>query len=370
MAQSFSAALRRAARRMRSAKLTKATRSAQKAMAGQLVRAALAPLTAMTPKTKRPRKRAAPKAGQSLGAALARLLVPGAIPAPAAKGLPRIPKGAQYLTRNHRHTAGSRDYRLYIPGRPVKGLILMLHGCGQTPDDFAIGTHMNTLAERHGLAIAYPGQTTGHNKAACWNWFKPGHQARGSGEPAILASLARKLAGEFGLKRDAVFVAGLSAGGAMAVILSQVYPDVFAAAGVHSGLARGAAKGVVSAMSAMRKGSGSAAPGSAVAANPMRWIVFQGDSDSTVHPSNAAQIVTQALGPTATPDKTTTRSLRGRGYVRSDFADGDGRVRLELWMLQGGGHAWSGGREAGTYTDSRGPDASAQMVRFFLAKPV
>lgn len=154
----------------------------------------------------------------------------------------------------------------------------------------------------------------------------------------------------------------------MAVILAQVYPDVFAAAGVISGLARGAAKGVVSAMSVMRKGGGLAAPGSAGAANPMRWIVFQGDSDSTVHPSNAALIVTQALGPTAMPGRTTTRSLRGRGYVRSDFAAEDGRVRLELWMLQGGGHAWSGGRAAGSYTDSRGPDASAQMVRFFLTK--
>lgn len=368
MALTFAAALRRATRMMRPVKLTKATRSVQKAMAGQMVKAALAPLTAMTPKTTKPRRLAVPKVGRALGAVLAQLLLPGAKQAPAGKVTPRIPKGAKYLARNHRNAAGSRGYRLYIPASPAKGLILMLHGCSQTPDDFANGTHMNALGERHGLVIAYPGQTAGHNQAACWNWFKPGHQTRGSGEPAILASLARKLAGEFGLKHDAVFVAGLSAGGAMAAILAEVYPDVFAAAGVHSGLARGAAKDVVSAMSAMRKGGKSAAPGSAGSANPMRWIIFQGDNDSTVHPSNAAQIVAQALGGNATPNRISARSVRGRGYVRSDFAAADGAVLLELWMLQGGGHAWSGGRAAGSYTDTSGPDASAQMVRFFLAK--
>jgi len=245
----------------------------------------------------------------------------------------------------------------------------MLHGCSQTPDDFALGTHMNAMAEKHGFVIAYPAQTGWHNAGSCWNWFRPGHQVRGAGEPAILASLTRKLMKEYGLGRDATFVAGLSAGGAMAAILADVYPDVFSAAGVHSGLARGAASSVVSAMSAMRSGGEAEgrAPAVATRSEPVRRIIFQGDADGTVHPSNAAMIVAAAMGSDAVPTKTGNRSVRGRGYARSDFAGPDGAVLLELWMLEGAGHAWSGGRAAGSYTDKNGPNASAQMIRFFMA---
>ena len=246
----------------------------------------------------------------------------------------------------------------------------MLHGCNQTPDDFAAGTHMNALADKHGLAIAYPAQTGGHNAASCWNWFNPGNQMRGAGEPAILAALTRKLMKEFGLGRDAAFVAGLSAGGAMAAILADVYPDVFSAAGIHSGLARGAAGDVVSAMSAMRSGGTSDRNTGAIAApsHAVRRIIFHGDTDSTVHGSNASMIVAAAMGGNAAPAKVIKRSVRGRGYTRSHFTGSDGAVLLELWMLEGAGHAWSGGRVTGSYTDSKGPDASAQMIRFFLAK--
>lgn len=156
----------------------------------------------------------------------------------------------------------------------------------------------------------------------------------------------------------------------MAAILADVYPDVFSAAGVHSGLARGAAGDLRSAILAMRHGG--AACSTAVDAsghsNLVRRIVFQGDADRTVHPSNAAMIVAAAVGRDATPARTSKRSVRGRGYARSDFAGPDGRVLLELWMLDGAGHAWSGGRPTGSYTDNSGPDASAQMVRFFLAQ--
>lgn len=173
---------------------------------------------------------------------------------------------------------------------------------------------------------------------------------------------------DFGLDRGSVFVAGLSAGEAMAAILADVYPDVFSAAGVHSGLARGAAHDLHSAILALRSGGASRAmavddPG---LSHRVRRIVFQGEADSTVHPSNAAMIVAAAVGWDAAPVRTSTRSVRGRGYLRSDFAGPDGRVLLEFWMLNGAGHAWSGGRPAGSYTDSTGPDASAQMVRFFL----
>lgn len=366
-------------RMMRPAEMTKATRSFQKAMTGFMVETALAPLADARPKASKPRKAAAPETGRKLGTVITQLqaaqsLMSGGMAGSTGREVsPHVPNGAHYLTRRHLSAAGSRNYKIYLPAsqptRP-KGLILMLHGCSQTPDDFAIGTRINALAEKQGFAIAYPAQTRGHNGASCWNWFKPGHQSRGAGEPAILASLTRKLMREFGLDRDAVFVAGLSAGGAMAAILADVYPDVFSAAGIHSGLPRGSARDVITAMSAMRNGGvpGVVAPAIAkMRVLPVRRIVFQGEADTTVHPSNAAMIVAAAMGSDAVPTKIGKRTVRGRGYARSDFSGSDGAVMLELWMIEGSGHAWSGGHAAGSYTDSKGPDASVQMIRFFLA---
>ncbi len=383
MPKTFSAALRRAVRLMHPAKVKKATLSAQKAMAGIVVK--LAGAKAKPVRFKQPTP-ALPKGGRSLGVVLEQLRAAQAfLPAaqaflPAARAgsntskvSPRIPTGAQYLSRNHRNAAGSRGYKLYLPisSASPKGLILMLHGCNQTPDDFAVGTHMNALAEKHGLAIAYPAQTRRHNAASCWNWFNPANQARGAGEPEMLAALARKLMQEFRLDRNSVFVAGLSAGGAMAAILADLYPDVFSAAGIHSGLARGAASDVLSAITAMRSGrpSGGNTPHATAHPDPVRRIVFHGEADATAHRSNASFIVRAALGDHASPTKVNKRSVLGRGYTRSEFAAADGTGLLELWMVEGAGHAWSGGRAKGSYTDPKGPDASLQMVRFFLAKP-
>ena len=361
MPRTLAAVLRRANRLMRP------TKTAQKAMTGFMVKSALAMVKPMGSK---PAKPAVSKVGQSLGAVLKQFRAARGGTTPAQIS-PSIPKEAQYLNRTHRSPAGTRGYRLYLPAstpRP-KGLIVMLHGCDQTPDDFAVGTHMNALAETHGLAIAYPAQTSRYNAASCWNWFKPADQMRGAGEPEILASLARKLTREFGLDRTCVFVAGLSAGGAMAAILADIYPEVFSAAGIHSGLTRGAARDMLSAMTAMRTGrsSGDIAPAVALASAPVRRILFQGDADTTVHPANAALIVGAALGDHGQPTKVRKGSVRGRAYTRRDFVGADGKVVLELWMLEGAGHAWSGGRVKGSYTDPKGPDASAQMVRFFLA---
>lgn len=370
MTRTLTTTLRRARKLMHPAKRLKAGRSLQKAMTGLIGKTALAPMSVLAGN---PKKAAAAKGGRTLGLVLTQLrvakkLLPGASAKPMNPCEPRVPVGARFLTRSHRSAAGSRAYRLYLPTSAPVGLILMLHGCNQTPEDFALGTHMNAVAERHGLAVAYPAQTGGHNATTCWNWFKPAKQARGGGEPAILASLARKLTRGFGLNRDSGFVAGLSAGGAMAAILVDVYPDVFSAAGVHSGLARGSARNVPSAMSAMRSGgtAGDASP--AKTSHPVRRIVFHGDADGTVHPSNAAQFVAAAMGNNAVAARVTTRAVKGRGYARSDFVGADGKVALELWMLDGAGHAWSGGRAAGSYTERAGPDASAQMVRFFLTK--
>jgi poly(hydroxyalkanoate) depolymerase family esterase len=223
---------------------------------------------------------------------------------------------------------------------------------------------MNDLAETHRLIVAYPSQTRVENPAACWNWFRPGDQNRERGEPAILAGLAESVAVEYGVPPGRVFVAGLSAGGAMAAVLGATWPDLFAAIGVHSGLAHGSASDVVSAFAAMRgeiatpRGpSGSGAPD---------VIVFHGSADRTVHPSNARHVAGAADRPA---HRESGVSPGGRRYDRLVTDATDGNPRVECWMVDGAGHAWSGGRPEGSYTDATGPDASAEMVRFFLDLP-
>jgi poly(hydroxyalkanoate) depolymerase family esterase len=280
-------------------------------------------------------------------------LAPKGAPAPA----PHVPEGAAFVTRSFACAAGVRDYRLYVPSPgpgPLRGLVVMLHGCRQNPDDFATGTGMNALAEEHRLIVAYPGQTSAHNLHGCWNWFRPGDQRRGAGEPAIIAGMARELAAEFGVDTDRVFAAGLSAGGAMAAVLAESYPDVFAAVGVHSGLPAGSANDVVSALAAMR--GEAPLPSRGAAAEGPRLIVFHGAADATVRPVNAERML-EAGG------REERGSAGGRRFVRRVLRGG----RAELWMIEGAGHAWSGGRAPGSYTDPAGPDASAEMVRFFLA---
>lgn len=369
MARRSPAALRRAIRLIRPVKVTRAARSLHRAMTGLMFASALAPLALFAPETG-PR---GPKTGRTSASAVRKSgRKSGASGKDGRDGPPRAPAGARSLARTHRCAAGSRSYKLYLPASRLDhpdGLIVMLHGCNQTPDDFAIGTHMNALAEKHGLAVAYPEQSRQRNAAGCWNWFQPANQVRDTGEPAILAALTRKLMREFRLGRDSVFLAGLSSGGAMAAILADVYPDVFSAAGVHSGLARGAATGPMSALSAMQSGAtGTAAFARPPPERPVRWIIFQGTEDGTVHPSNAAVILAAVVGEDTVPTRTRKGAVGGRDYVRRDYAGPDGAISVETWMIENAGHAWSGGRAGGSYTDTKGPDASAQMVRFFLAK--
>ncbi len=284
---------------------------------------------------------------------------------------PPVPKGARYETRAYSCPAGARDYRLYVPAaRPdgPQGLVLMLHGCTQNPDDFARGTAMNAQAERHGLILAYPAQTQAENPSACWNWFRPGDQRRGAGEPAILAGLAGDLVSEFRVKHSHVFVAGLSAGGAMAAVMGETYPELFAAVGVHSGLPYGSASDVVSAFAVMRGEANGAghADRRRGKSRMNRTIVFQGTADATVNSSNAARIIegTSAMG--GSELRREGRVPGGRGYMRTVTLAPDGKPLTELWMVEGAGHAWSGGSASGSFTDPTGPDASAEMVRFFL----
>jgi poly(hydroxyalkanoate) depolymerase family esterase len=310
---------------------------------------------------------------RTLAAGRRRLGLESGTPPLRAPDLP-MPQGAQFHDLHFVCSAGARRYRLYVPasaGDGIDGLIVMLHGCTQSPEDFAAGTEMNRLAERHRLLVAYPAQTGGDNTMSCWNWFRPEDQRRGVGEPAIIAGMAQAVRDQYAVPRDRVFVAGLSAGGAMAAILGEAYPDVFAAVGVHSGLARGSANDVMSAFAAMRGQTVVAGPpggGEAEFGTQPRLIVFHGDADATVHPSNARRIVASRRGrPDATRHSVHPGEAGGHGYARMVAERQDGTPELECWIVEGAGHAWMGGHASGSYTDARGPNASEEMVRFFLA---
>jgi poly(hydroxyalkanoate) depolymerase family esterase len=275
-----------------------------------------------------------------------------------------VPEGARFDEFTHRGAVGTLGYRLYVPSRSdgrALPLVVMLHGCTQSPEDFAAGTRMNELAEQEGFLVAYPRQTQGANAQKCWNWFDAAGQLRDRGEPALIAGLTRDVMRDFAVDPGRVYVAGLSAGGAAAAILAQCYPDLYAAAGVHSGLAAGAAHDLPSAFQAMR-GGGPAPRGRAVPT-----IVFHGDADHTVHPSNGDRVIAQARGGQGlTAETTRGRSDGGLAFTRTVERDAAERPMAEHWLVQGAGHAWSGGSAAGSYTEPRGPDASREMLRFFL----
>jgi poly(hydroxyalkanoate) depolymerase family esterase len=284
---------------------------------------------------------------------------------------PPLPDGARFDQRVFSNEAGSRAYKLYTPGAHTEGplpLVLMLHGCTQSPDDFAAGTRMNELAEEHGFFVAYPAQTKAANASKCWNWFSKTDQQRDLGEPSLIAGITREVMQSFPVDPGRVYVAGLSAGGAAAAIMGSAYPDLYAAVAVHSGLACGAAHDMASAFKAMRQGGKSIQrPARRPQARIVPTIVFHGDRDKTVSPINADQVIAQS-GSACDLHTSVSRSASRDGirYTRTSYADANGRSLLEKWELHGMGHAWSGGSTAGTYTEPRGPDASREIVRFFL----
>jgi poly(hydroxyalkanoate) depolymerase family esterase len=285
------------------------------------------------------------------------------------------PDGAQFLSRSYACAAGTRSYKLYIPQRHHhagrRPLLVMLHGGTQGPDDFAAGTRMNALAEEHGFLVAYPSQCKSANPSLCWNWFRPEDQMRGAGEPSIIAGITNEIVAAYDIDPQRVFVAGLSAGGAMAGVMGATYPEVYAAVGVHSGLPYRSATDIASAFAAMRGDPGlprrqrktRAASDHALR---VRTIVFHGDADHIVDPSNAAKIVeAQAKGGDSV-ERVKARSSASRTYTRAVTRDKAGTAVVEHWLIHGSGHAWSGGSADGTYTDPHGPDASRAMLRFFL----
>jgi poly(hydroxyalkanoate) depolymerase family esterase len=276
------------------------------------------------------------------------------------------PTGARFDEKSFVNAAGARAYKLYVPssysGMPLP-LVVMLHGCNQSPDDFAAGTRMNDLAESHNLLVAYPSQSSSANSSRCWNWFNVADQKRDRGEPSIIAGITRQIMRDYAVDPTRVYVAGLSAGGAAAAVLGATYPDLYAAIGVHSGLACGAARDAASAFAAMRQGALHLTGSS----RPIPTIVFHGDRDKVVDRINGDQVIAQFKASAEKPETAVRgRSEGGIAYTKSEEIDSDGRVTQEYWVLHEAGHAWSGGSPTGSYTDPRGPDASVEMVRFFL----
>jgi poly(hydroxyalkanoate) depolymerase family esterase len=280
-----------------------------------------------------------------------------------------VPEGARFIKGTFSNAAGSRTYKLFIPsryqGQPLP-LVVMLHGCTQSPDDFAAGTRMNFLAEEQNCFVVYPEQPSGANQAKCWNWFRTSDQQRGGGEPSLIAGITRQIMRDYSIEPKRVYVVGLSAGGAAAAIMGATHADLYAAVGIHSGLACGAASDLPSAFVAMRQGGGSEAI--ADGRPPVPTIVFHGDRDTTVHPNNGERILqqsTKAMRPTSKVVR--GRVPDGHAYTCTILTDAGGGAISEHWNIHGAGHAWSGGSPVGSYTDSRGPDATREMLRFFLA---
>ncbi len=295
------------------------------------------------------------------------------------EGGPRAPARARVPRPAGRSGAapGRRDAVVHVPPgldpATAAPLVLMLHGCTQDAAGFAAATRMDEVADRHGFVVVYPEQTARENQQRCWNWFAPGHQGRDAGEPASLAALVRELPGPAAaqrIDRERVFVAGLSAGGAMAAVLGATHPDLFAGVAVHSGLAYRSAENVGSAFAAMSRG----ARGAAVERErPLPTIVVHGDADRTVNPVNAEHVLAQAMDADGRfdlrrPGSASREDPNGqRAATTARWTDSEDRVVYERVIVEGMGHAWAGGAAGFAHTDPRGPDAAERIWRFFAA---
>jgi poly(hydroxyalkanoate) depolymerase family esterase len=302
----------------------------------------------------------------------------------------RAKRSGRWLSAMYRGPAGARAYFIYIPPGIRRNsrvpMLVALHGCTQSAADFAVTTRFNDLADRHGFVVVYPEQTTWSHQHRCWHWYESAHQRRGSGEPAIIAGITEEVIAATGRLRidpARVYVTGLSAGGGMALVLAATYPELFAAVGVHSAPAYRSAAGSRDALVAMA--GHTVVPPPVIADGALRpmppTIMFQGSADSTVRGGNGQRIADQWLAfaqlhltdpkdpERITRSRTTSgRAPAGRSYTTTRWYTARGRIMLELWQIDGLGHAWSGGAKGGSYSDPRGPRASTAMWRFFSGR--
>jgi len=282
--------------------------------------------------------------------------------------VPPVPADQNFNEHSFTNQAGTRAYKLYTPGcyrGQALPLVIMLHGCTQSPDDFAAGTGMNELAEAEGFFVAYPAQPASANAQRCWNWFNTKDQLRDAGEPSLIAGITRQIMQDRAVIPGQVYAAGLSAGGAAAAIMGERYPDLYAAIGVHSGLACGAANSMASAFAAMQRGGARPVTASPEGGVVIPTIVFHGDKDKTVNVINGAQVIAQSQASAQLTTVTTEGEAGGMRFTRTVQSNERGQPLLENWVLHGAGHAWSGGSQAGSFTNPKGPNASREMLRFF-----
>jgi poly(hydroxyalkanoate) depolymerase family esterase len=267
---------------------------------------------------------------------------------------------------------GGRSYAVYVPATPGESpLVVALHGCWQTPDDFAAGTRLNDAAERRGLVVLYPAQGRRDNAYRCWNWFDPADQTAAGGEAGEILAMARHVQEARGMKDRRLVVLGFSAGGYMAVNLACVAPQSVAGIGVMAGGPYRCGVGAAGAMQCMRGRTGDPAASAdqclavgGVRALPIRASLWQGGADSVVNVANLAALETmlaRALGTAAAQTESTD------GIVHSVHRDRRGVPRLETWLVPAMGHAWSGGDPRGTHTFPEGPPATDRMLDFLLA---
>jgi poly(hydroxyalkanoate) depolymerase family esterase len=279
-----------------------------------------------------------------------------------------------------------RDYFLYIPAtvgrRDRVPLVVMLHGCSQDAQTFAQGSRMNELADEHRFLVLYPQQSLRANAWRCWNWFEP-RTADGAGEAAAIAALVHEIARRYPVDGSRVYVVGISAGGAMTAILALCYGALFAACAIVAGMMYRAADSALAGARAMRNGApvspeSMADEAASRLSRKMRFVpalVIHGTQDSVVHPRNAEQTVRQfrrfaeLLGTPPEPltDAEEQRiSSEGRSYRQRDYGRG-GQPLLRSILIEGLGHAWSGGDERFQFNDSAQPDAS-RLIWDFLSK--
>jgi poly(hydroxyalkanoate) depolymerase family esterase len=286
-------------------------------------------------------------------------------------------------------SAGTLSYETYVPASYKQGsqmpLIVALHGCTQTADNFRTQTRFDDLAASKGFIVVYPEQSKANNNLTCWNWFQQADMQRGSGEPSLIAGITKTVQAKYGVDPNKVYVGGLSAGGAMAAVMGATYPDIYAAIGVGSGCEYSAGAPCAGYQSADPEQAGkSAHQAMGTNARVLPFIVFQGDQDTTVPPVNAQQAVRagQVMAdladdgdengsiPTGAAKVVNGQAPGGESYTVSFYNDGTGKELAQYWLVHGMGHAWSGGDASQQFSDPKGPDESLAMYDFFMDHPM
>jgi len=296
------------------------------------------------------------------------------VPRHVGRAYARRERSERFVSGTHVHGQTVMSYKLYTPPgdvRVARPLLVMLHGGKQGLEDFVLSSQMNEAAGRLGWMVLYPEKPTRNGDQASWSWYMYSHQQRGRGEPALLASLTRSVIAQHRIDTQRVHVAGLSAGGAMAAVLGQTYPDLFASVGIHSGLPYGAVDDASGAPSLQRYGRADQQPRieRSLRDGAPPTIVFHGMRDMTVHPSNGVRIYENAVAGRPGEHRFENGREGGRAYTRRTHVAPDGRTNAELWLIEGAGHAWSGGDPQGLQADWQGPAASEQMLCFFIRHP-